>query len=311
LTTDNICKYLAEKYPREFVLWLLSIDIPDIQVLKTELSSEPIRADSLILLRIANKILHIEFQTLPISEPPLPLRMLDYWVRLHRKYRCPIVQVVIFLKATNAEAAYQNEFIADNTRHQYQVIRLWEQDPAPLLATPALLPLATLAKTDTPEVLLQQVAAEVAKIETPVEQKSVLACATLLASLRFDEQLINQLFREEIMEESPIYQKIIQKGKQQGLLEGKQQGLKEGRKQGKQQGKQQGRQQGLKEGKQQGRQEGELTLILRQINRRFGTVTPEMRSHLAKLTIPQLEDLGEALFDFTQMADLEAWLAQK
>jgi len=62
-----------------------------------------------------------------------------------------------------------------------------------ILATPALLPLATLAKTEIAEVLLQQVAAEVAKIEPPVEQKSVLACATLLASLRFDEQLINQL----------------------------------------------------------------------------------------------------------------------
>jgi len=34
-------------------------------------------------------------------------------------------------------------------------------------------------------------------------------------------------------------------------------------------------------------------------------------SHLEKLTIPQLEDLGEALFDFSQIADLEAWLAQQ
>ncbi|WP_242017876.1 hypothetical protein [Trichocoleus sp. FACHB-69] len=47
---DNACKYLAQKYPRQFARWLLSVDTDDIQVLKTELSLEPIRADSLTFL---------------------------------------------------------------------------------------------------------------------------------------------------------------------------------------------------------------------------------------------------------------------
>ncbi|WP_228054556.1 RpnC/YadD family protein [Gloeocapsopsis crepidinum] len=61
---DNICKYLAQLYPQNFVRWLLSSQVSDIQVLKTELSLEPIRADSMTLLQTSNHILHLEFQTL-------------------------------------------------------------------------------------------------------------------------------------------------------------------------------------------------------------------------------------------------------
>jgi predicted transposase YdaD len=150
MTYDNICKYLAEEYPLNFARWLFPTQATEIEVLKTELSLEPIRADSVTLLQSSNQILHLEFQTLPGSEPPLPLRMLDYWLRLYRQYRCPIEQVIIFLKPTTSEAVFVNEFSQANTWHRYRVIRLWEQDPAPFLADNALLPLATLTKTDSP-----------------------------------------------------------------------------------------------------------------------------------------------------------------
>jgi len=164
MTYDNICKYLAEEYPVSFVRWLLPTNTEEIQVLKTELSLEPIRADSVTFLQVANQILHLEFQTEPASEPPMPLRMLDYWVRLHRQYRCDIEQVVIFLTRTSSQAAFTNQFTARNTQHRYRVIRMWEQNPAPLLANPELLPLAVLAKSETPNNLLEQVATQVANI---------------------------------------------------------------------------------------------------------------------------------------------------
>ena len=46
------------------------------------------------------------------------------------------------------------------TRHRYQVIRLWEQDPEPLLANRALLPFAVLARSDAPNTLLEQVVSQ-------------------------------------------------------------------------------------------------------------------------------------------------------
>ncbi len=92
---------LAEKYPADFARWLIGEESTNIEVLKTELSLEPIRADSVTFIRTGNIILHIEFQTLTQSNPAVPFRMLDYSVRLKRQYKCPVVQIVIFLQETD------------------------------------------------------------------------------------------------------------------------------------------------------------------------------------------------------------------
>jgi predicted transposase YdaD len=55
-------------------------------------------------------------------------------------------------------------------------------------------------------------------------------------------------------------------------------------------------------------QEGEQSLILRQLTRRIGEVSPEMRLQVQALSLAQLEALGEALLDFSEPADLDEWL---
>ena len=42
----------------------------------------------------------------------------------------------------------------------------------------------------------------------------------------------------------------------------------------------------------------------------FGTELPYQVAQIRQLSLPQLEDLGEALLDFTDMGDLVAWLEQ-
>ena len=96
MSFDNVCKLLAEKYPLDFARWLLPEEPREIKVLKTELSIEPIRADFLTFLQTEHRILHIEFQTKATSNTPIPLRELDYYVRLTRQYKIPVTQVVIF-----------------------------------------------------------------------------------------------------------------------------------------------------------------------------------------------------------------------
>jgi len=149
LAHDNICHYLTTEYASTLASWLLNINTHSISLLPTELKLYPIRSDALYFLADYQRILHLELQT-------IPLRMLDYWVRLYRQYEYSIEQVVIFLKQTNSDAVYVEQFVADNTVHRYRVIRIWEQDPTFLLTTPGLLPLAALAQTNTPEALLQQ-----------------------------------------------------------------------------------------------------------------------------------------------------------
>ena len=56
-------------------------------------------------------------------------------------------------------------------------------------------------------------------------------------------------------------------------------------------------------------QKGEaITLILRQLSRRVGKVTPELETAIRSLSLNQLEDLAEALLEFHSLQDLQQWL---
>ena len=59
---------------------------------------------------------------------------------------------------------------------------------------------------------------------------------------------------------------------------------------------------------QQQQRETELNLIVRQLNRRLGEVESALIERVRELPIAQLEVLGEALLDFSEEADLVAWL---
>ncbi|MFN6480819.1 Rpn family recombination-promoting nuclease/putative transposase [Nostoc sp. DedQUE07] len=63
--------------------------------------------------------------------------------------------------------------------------------------------------------------------------------------------------------------------------------------------------------KEEGREEATVNLVMRQLKKRFGELTPEMRSAITGLPLPVLEDLSEALLDFTSVADLQSWLAER
>ena len=74
------------------------------------------------------------------------------------------------------------------------------------------------------------------------------------------------------------------------------------------QGIQQGIQQGVQQGIQQGVQQGEVALVMRQLSRRFGQISPELEQQIHRLSTDQLEALGEALLDFSDVTDLQSWL---
>jgi predicted transposase/invertase (TIGR01784 family) len=61
-------------------------------------------------------------------------------------------------------------------------------------------------------------------------------------------------------------------------------------------------------GRQEGLLAGEADLILRQLTRKYGALTPEVNQQIKALTIAKLGDLGEALLDFVEISDLENWL---
>lgn len=222
---DDFCKQLVARHPASVGRWVLGRIAEDNplgasdsggstwQLLDRELSTAPLHADSVVLLPegTTSEILHLEFQTRP--DAAIAERMLDYWIRLHRRFHQPIRQAVIHLKPTRSRLARVEELAIDHTRHRFSSLRLWEQDPAPLLADPGL--------------LLRQVQQRLQAIADPDQRRLTGSGCQLLAGLTFPPDVIQRLLAMSILEDSSVYQLI----KRKGLEEGRVQGLDQGRRQ--------------------------------------------------------------------------------
>ncbi len=268
---DSTCKFIAAQFSEDMAKWLLGKAISLTEIKPSELSLEPIRADSVIFLRSEKEILHIEFQTKPLEE--IPFRMLDYAVRLHRQYpELEIHQVVIYLKKSSSPLVKQTEFNLTNTTHRFNIIRLWEVPTEIFLESPGLFPFAVLSQTDNREEVLRQVGQKIQEINDRTEQSNISASTAILAGLLLEKTIIQRLLREDIMKESVIYQEIESRGMEKGK-----------------------------------REEG-LSLILRLLYRRIGEISADKEQKISQLPLNTLEDLAEALLDFNTQADLSNWL---
>ncbi len=273
---DNVCRFLAENYASDFAEWIFG-EPKGLTVLSpTELSLEPIRVDSLILLQSEDVVLHLEFQTVPRDE--IPFRMADYRLRVYRKYpQKEMRQVVIYLKKTGSELVQENSFTISGMRHVFEVIRLWEQPTTDLLKFPGLLPLAVLGRSDNRARTLEEVSSVIDNIEDRRQRSNVTAATSILAGLVLKKNVIRTILREEIMRESVIYQDIRAEGKAEGKAEGVKQEA--------------------------------VSLVLRLLKKRIGEINAEDESQITALSVEQLEALGEALLDFSSGDDLSSWLA--
>jgi predicted transposase YdaD len=281
---DALCKRLAKEYPEQFAHWLFGTK-GKVEVEKTELSREPIRADAVIFSSEANETLHGEFQTTMKSDVAVPLRFLDYYVGFKRRHPMRRVrQVLVVLKPT--EERIPDRYEDERTWHEYDVVKMWEQDPAVLLHHEGLLPLATLCRAASAEQLLQDVAVQVLQIKTRERRGEALNWARMLAGLRYNRKLIGSILKEtDMLEESVIYQDILRKGRKQGLQQGLQQGLEQGL-------------------------ERERKLVMRLLERALGKLSARTRKQIEALNADQLEKLGEEFVEFKNEKALTAWLKQ-
>lgn len=57
-----------------------------------------------------------------------------------------------------------------------------------------------------------------------------------------------------------------------------------------------------------GVKKGTCATLLRQLNRRIGAINPQLQTQIQNLEVAQLDQLSEALLDFSNEADLVSWL---
>jgi predicted transposase/invertase (TIGR01784 family) len=93
-------------------------------------------------------------------------------------------------------------------------------------------------------------------------------------------QEIEQMLGLNELKQTRVYQEALEEGLQQGMQQGMQQGLKQGK----------------------------LETVVRLLTRKLGTISPQLQTIIQELSILQIDALSEALLDFSEIAELEAWL---
>jgi len=273
-------KRLISLAPDNWVQWVTQRK--DIRV-KEFISSEFqwISRDNDVLIKAENP----EGEFLILNELQLrynekvPLRMTAYIALARERYNLPIYPVLInilpHVKTPNIPNFYQQEFMGMKSYQDYRVINLWEIEASLVFAEnlSSLLPFVPILKGGAEETIVREA---VIKLRENEQLRDLEPLLSFFASFVLEIPIVQQIMRWDmtVLRESPWYNEI------------------------------------LKQGLQQGEQQGEANLIIRQLSKRFGNLDPAIASQIRQLSISQLETLGESIFDFSAMADLETWLHQ-
>ncbi|BAY25691.1 hypothetical protein NIES2100_54970 [Calothrix sp. NIES-2100] len=235
-------------------------------------------------------LIHVENQA--YKQPDFDKRMFRYFSRLYEKFDLPVYPVVIFSydypktpEPNLHQVVFPNKVVL---QFNYDVIQLNRLNWRDFVRQQNPIATALMSKMNI----------------APAERRQVkLECLRLLATLRLDParmRLISgfidtylrlnaeeqKLLQADIASIEPSEQEVVMQIVTSWMEEGIEQGIE------------------------QGKEQATLSLILRQLPRRVGTLTPDLEERVQQLSRSQLEDLAVALLDFAAVADLEAWLQQ-
>ncbi len=252
---DISTKYLLLEHPKVLIEYFLGRQ--NIEIIEHLNTDQPTfkthRGDSTTSVRIDGKeaIVHLEVQS-GNSPKPMWARLAAYSGFLISEFQMPVYCVVLYLGPTagrNDPGYYAYETGEFRYLIQYKVVRLAEIEGQAVLETqtPMLIPFAPLMKPPA-DVNAEQwlrrcvKAAERAPVEKAVRD-DLVATLGIFSALAYDEAFVNQLIKEEIVQESTFFQHHLeratkhleaeterrtQEAREQGLEQGLEQGAKKG-----------------------------------------------------------------------------------
>jgi len=235
-------------------------------------------------------LIHVENQS--TAQGDFPKRMFRYFARLTEKYDLPVYPVVVFSYDAPVRPEPNRYTVAfpgaTVLQFKYRVIQLNR------------LPWRRFVRQENPVA-----SALMARMKMSVRERPRVKaeCLRLLASLKLDPARATLIggFIESYLrltaQEMQQYERELA-----GFTPAEWEATMELMTHWHREGRQEGRQEGLTQGKE--------VLVERLLRRRLGAVPAEVTARLDRLSPDQLDDLGEALLDFSGLADLEHWLAR-
>jgi len=185
-----------------------------------------------IKYHLLRAILHIELQSGP--DRTMARRMLAYFANLHLKYNVPVFCIVIFLfKCAVRQSPYRvscDDKVMLPEFH-YDVIRLWEVDPEPILEGHAVSLYVLLPGMKDPTVdMLRQAIREVREFYEPKRAVEHLAYFTvvLYGTTTVSNEVKDIIEKElamsteyvDFMTQNPLFERMLQEREAKGEIKG-------------------------------------------------------------------------------------------
>ncbi|MBE9198184.1 MULTISPECIES: DUF4351 domain-containing protein [unclassified Nodularia (in: cyanobacteria)] len=263
-----------------------SIEFLDKEVFTDVTAGERYEADLIVKVKFLGQdscfLIHVENQS--SKQPSFDKRMFRYFSRLYEKFDIPVYPVVLLsydspkTPETNVhEIAFPHKVIL---QFNYDVIQLNQLNWRDFLRQQNPVATALMAKMNI----------------APAERRQVkFECLRLLATLKLDPARMRLIsgFIDTYLRLSPQEQKLLEDDI--ATIEPRQQ---------------EEVMQIVTSWMEEGMEKATLSLVMRQLPRRVGTLTPELEAQVQQLSLTQLEDLSVALLDFSSVEDLTAWLEQ-
>ena len=234
---DIVTKDVIYTFPEDVLRFIMNrTDIQFLEHLETEFANvETRKMDSLIkvLLNGEPALVHCEFQTSDSTNLDMARRNVGYIGRCYERYGLPIFSHVIYLRPNagqNDPGGVRQNIDGYNFIVEYKVIRLIEVDGQSILALrqPGLMPFLPLMQPPTNVDPLQWLhqcveTTKTLSLDTPT-RANLLVDMWIMSGLTHDRLPLSEVFPEDLMQESPVYQSILKKGIAQGIEQGIEQG---------------------------------------------------------------------------------------
>jgi hypothetical protein len=291
---DRIFKELLKTFFVEFVELFLpdayeylepaSVTFLDKEIFTDVVSGERHEVDLVARCRLRGQeaffLLHVEHQAQPQSR--FERRMFRYCARLLEEHDLPVYPVAVFSydEPRRPEPdSYRVEFPGWTVlEFHYRVIQLNRLNWRDYLQHHNPVASALMAKAECLRLLLTL------KLD-PARMRLIAGfIETYLRLTAEDEAWVRAEVSKLEPQEGRAYMLFFTHWHEEGMKEGLQQGL------------------------QQGEQQGEAKVILRQLARRFGALGAEPEQRVRQLSTARLEELGDALLDFSRAQDVADWL---
>ena len=227
---DEIFKHIVGTYPQP--LAALALKTADVRVgarLRTEHTTVRVHHSDMtfhIELSDEQAILHIEAQTDDNTHKPMPLRMLAYSSFLALEHEKNVYSTVLYFRPSSGQkdpGLYQyGDAARGGISFHYNVIRIYELAGEAFLDAEAIgiLPFTALMKPPAdmpPHAWVEKCIETTEAADVDRQTRATLLFAlSLFGSLAHPPELFQEPTLEAIMQESPFYEHVMQRGIEQG-----------------------------------------------------------------------------------------------